>query len=101
MISSATVTQKAWLASTPRQTCRALGSGRSWAPAMSRGIDRSRDQAGDFLGTGPRDRLFRDPDATAQHQHAVGDGEDVRHAMADQNDGDTIGAQAADQVQDL
>ena len=48
-----------------------------------------------------RDRLLGDLAAAAEHDDAVGDGEDVGHAVADQDDGDALVAQPADEVEDL
>ena len=48
-----------------------------------------------------RDRLVGDLAAAAHHHDAVADREDVRHAVADQDDRDALVAQAADQVEHL
>src|SRR5688500_6375669 len=104
MPASATVTQKAWLEISRSKIVCSLMPTMSWmatplisgrgalvpAAAPSGGMDRSRDQAGDLLGTRFGDRLLRNLSAAAEHEDAVGDGEDVGHAMADQHDGDAL-----------
>ena len=52
-------------------------------------------------GRALRDRLVGHLLAAPQHDDAVGDGEHVGHAVADQHDRDAVVAQAADQVQHL
>src|SRR5258708_32627311 len=54
--------------------------------AGSRGLDRAGDEAGHFLGRAVPDRLVGDFVAAAQHGDAIGDGEHVGHAVADQEE---------------
>src|SRR5713226_10067564 len=111
MMPSATVTQKAWLAIrdskrlcslSPVTSCTAMlpisGFDR---PGASGCMNRSRDQACDFLGARGGDGFFRHLAAAAEHEDAIGHGEDVGHAVADQHDGDALVAQPADEVEHL
>src|SRR6478672_10382641 len=102
MISSAIVTQNA-CADSRRCTreCSRLSAMPLIVAVASSGMDRTGDQTGDLLGTGFGDRLFRHLAAAAQHQHPVGDREYVWHAMADQDDGDALVTQPADQIEHL
>src|SRR5471030_1916959 len=107
------VTQNDWLASIagrrlvpPIGMAPASSAPASWATRLGRvrllrsaviaasgGPDRAGDEAGHLLGRALRDRLVGDLVAAAQHDDAIGDGEDVGHAMADQEDGDAAVAQ--------
>ena len=64
----------------------------SMAPVISPVIS-----SGELFG----DALVGDLPAAAQHDDAVGDREDVGHAVADQHHRDALVAQAADEVQHL
>src|SRR5687768_678190 len=112
---SATVTQKAWLEISRSKIVCSLMPTMSWmatplisgrgalvpAAAPSGGMDRSRDQPGDLFRARFGDRLLRHLAPAAEHEDAVGDRKDVRHAMADKHDGDTLVAEAADQIEDF
>src|SRR4051812_28759705 len=108
----ATVTQKAWveIVFSKNVSCRTpttswmatrANSGEAGPPAgaPSGCMDGSRDQPRHLFRAGILDRLLRHL-ATAPHdEDAVGDGEYVWHAVADQHDGDPLVAKSADQVQ--
>src|SRR5262249_47214849 len=114
---TAMVTQKACLA---MSRCRIPGCGRGvalWlAMSMIRrslvsrvspsvlplgGPDRAGDQARHLLRRALMDRLVGDLVAAAHDDDPVGDGEDVGHSVADEDDGDPLVAQPAQQVEDL
>src|SRR5262245_21146687 len=61
--------------------------------------DRACDQPGHLFGAGHGDRLVGDLGTAAQHDDAIGHREHVRHAVADQHDGDALIAQPAYQAQ--
>src|SRR5215471_14016782 len=109
MIASATVTQNAWLEISVSNSVCSLSDVTSWMvtlpmsalgrPDSSSCMDRSRDQAGDLLGARGGDGFLRHLAAAAQHEDAIGYGEDVGHAVADQHDRDALVAQPADDVE--
>src|ERR1700722_48104 len=114
---TATKTQKAWLdISHEIQLSRFCGTGASSAiaidqpqslfrapgrPPLQCALDRASNQTGDFLRRTGGDGLVSDLPTPPQHHDPIGDGEDIRHAMADQDDGDALVAQSRDQVQAL
>src|SRR5690348_4575735 len=100
----ATVTQKAWLETSlssgvislmPTTSCTRTSA--ISVCATSGMLDCPRDQAGHFLRARFGDRFLGDLAAAAKHRHAVGNGEDVGHAVADENDGNALVAEAPDQ----
>ena len=105
---TATVTQNAWFASvfwnsvrSDRPVTSSMATllwdmGSSYAAWMAPVIE-----PGHFLGRAVGDRLLGDLAAAAQDRDAVAHGEHVGHAMADQDHGDGLVAQASDQVQHL
>src|SRR5262245_23276252 len=103
--SSATVTQKGWLAMVRLNSVCSLTPTTSeiaaWPMVISwsGGTDRSCDQAGDFLRRGIGGVLVRNLAAAPQNDDAVGDREYVRHAVADEDDRDALRLQAPDEPQ--
>src|SRR5262245_32839546 len=67
----------------------------------SGGVDGARDEPGDLFGRARGDGLVRHLLSPPQHDDPVGHGKDVRHAVADEDDGDTVVAQPTDEVEDL
>src|SRR5262249_12418865 len=111
MIASATVTQNAWFEISVSSRVCSFSDVTSWMvtlpmsalgrPDSSSCRDSSRDQAGALLGARGGDGFLRDLAAAAQHEDAIGYGEDVRHAVADQHDRDAPVAQPTDKVEHL
>src|SRR3954454_7612271 len=113
--SSATVTQKGWLAMTPwrklrsrRPVTSSIATPVCWAGRVDmpglRGsgvADGAGDEAGDLLRRGVGDHLVGHLGAAAHHHHPVADREHVGHAVADQHDGDTLVLEPLDQPQHL
>src|SRR5687768_12948452 len=106
MAKSATVIQKGWLAVSLSRKVVCWMPTTSWIETLavsvrSGGTDRSRDETGHFLGRGVLDRLVGHLGAAAHDDDPVGDGEDVRHAVADEDDRYALLLEPPDQRQHL
>src|SRR5213595_494264 len=109
---SATVTQNAWLEIIFSKTVCSLmpttssirtpppaGVGAPTAPPVASGcMDGSRYEARHLFRTGVLDRLLGHLAPAAHDKNPVGDGKDVGHAVADQDDRDPLIAQTPNEV---
>src|SRR5688572_1414162 len=108
-MNSATVTQNGWLVTARLKRDCSLTPTTSeiaaWSESMvisrSCGTDRSCDQSGDLFRRGLHGLLVSHLAAAAQNDDPIGDVEHVGHAMADEDDRDTLRLQAADQAKHL
>src|SRR4051812_33995926 len=73
----------------------------SGPPPASGCMDGSRDKARHFFRTGVLDRLLRHLAAAPHDEDAVCDGEDIGHAVADQDNGNALIAETPDEVEHL
>src|SRR3984885_5517250 len=73
----------------------------SWVFALMRRIHRADDMGDDRVHAGVSGRIVRDDLTLAQDDDAVADREHVGQAVADQNDGDAILLESADEVEHM
>src|SRR3954464_3630406 len=69
--------------------------------SLERGFDGASDEAGNFFGRARRDRLICNLSTATQDHDAIGDSENVRHAVADQHDRNALVTQLSDKVENF